>query len=264
MSAAQVLAELRAAGAAVSVETGGLRIRASKVLSPALLARARAAKPALLVLLAPALPPDADNDDPAMVDLVAEASPSRPSEPIPDGLPPLRAAAPSLARCPSPDTRPWPGGLPGWPLHWRDLFEEYAGRRQDSGQPRDLAEQHALADVLAAFERGELTDAPPVDAPIPAAVLDLRAVPLERIVERAGQLQRQGLSEASAWTLARQEAAAGTIDRPVEGFRPEVETALRATPVPWADVFAGEPGVVVAPADWADRTLTELVRRPTA
>lgn len=89
MSAALVLAELRAAGASLTVEPGGLRVRAPRRLPPELLARARALKPALLELLtspppaAPAeLPPEAlglDPDDP--IALVASAADPEPPSP---------------------------------------------------------------------------------------------------------------------------------------------------------------------------------------
>jgi hypothetical protein len=86
VSAAALLAELRAGGAELAAEAGGLRVRAAEALPPALLARVRALKPELLALLSPPAPVD------HQVEQLPAAPPtpaSRPQLPRPPGAAPL-------------------------------------------------------------------------------------------------------------------------------------------------------------------------------
>lgn len=132
MSAAALLAELRAAGAELTVDPQGVRFRAPRPLPAALLAQARALRPELRRLLeqpaeppapgpswaqlarheapGPELPPDVDPADPAA-----------PSGPLEAPTPALAAGA---ARLEAAD--PAPFEAPELPAHLADTPEAWA------------------------------------------------------------------------------------------------------------------------------------------
>ena len=84
MSAAAVLAQLVAAGAQLSEESGGLRVRAAKSLPPALLGEARQVKPALLRVASGAWRQDLEGWAPWRVELFLQLAALRLADVPPD------------------------------------------------------------------------------------------------------------------------------------------------------------------------------------
>lgn len=148
MSAAALLAELRAAGAELTVDPQGVRFRAPRPLPAALLARARALKPELRRLLEQAANPAAEQlEQPAPVQLEA------PGPELPPDVDPADPAAPSPPLAPPPP--PAPVLVPGparleaaeLPAHLADTPEAWAAFLDEAPWIGPAERRRILADV---------------------------------------------------------------------------------------------------------------------